>query len=260
LNIPGTTYYKCLKEQNEVLSMLRKIVKEKIISTEKSSEDLLDQAIDDMDKKKFLSEEFHVKMLFAILFASFESSVTLSLTLKLIAEHPAVLQELTDEHEAILKSRENPISLLTWDEYKSMTFTLQVINETLRMGNVTPGLLRKALKDIEFDGYTIPSGWTILLANSALQLNPNIYKDPLAFNPWRWKDLDPLVVSKNFMPFGGGIRQCAGAEYTKAFMATFLHILVTKYRWTKVKGGTIARNPVLEFTDVLHMKFSVKSN
>ncbi|KAM3743612.1 hypothetical protein ACB098_07G159600 [Castanea mollissima] len=260
LNIPGTTYHKCLKEQNEVLSMLRKIVKEKIISTEKSSEDLLDQAIDDMDKKKFLSEEFLVTMLFAISFASFESSVTLSLTLKLIAEHPAVLQELTDEHEAILKSRENPNSLLTWDEYKSMTFTLQVINEALRMGNVTPGLLRKALKDIEFDGYTIPSGWTIMLANSALQLNPNIYKDPLAFNPWRWKDLDPLVVSKNFMPFGGGIRQCAGAEYTKAFMATFLHVFVTKYRWTKVKGGTIARNPVLEFTDVLHMEFSVKSN
>ena len=75
--------------------MLRKIVKEKINSTEKSSDDLLDQAIEDMDKKKFLSEEFHVKMLFAILFASFESSVTLSLTLKLIAEHPAVLQELT---------------------------------------------------------------------------------------------------------------------------------------------------------------------
>ena len=75
--------------------MLRKIVKEKIISTEKSSEDLLDQAIDDMDKKKFLSEDFLVTMVFAILFASFESSVTLSLTLKLIAEHPAVLQQLT---------------------------------------------------------------------------------------------------------------------------------------------------------------------
>ncbi len=107
-----------------------------------------------------------------------------------------------------------------------------------------------------------------MLVNSALQLNPTIYKDPLVFNPWRWKvydssfsqllhtffflillmffmaisltaffvfngtmqNLDPLVVSKNFMPFGGGIRQCAGAEYSKTFMATFLHVLVTKYR------------------------------
>jgi hypothetical protein len=29
-----------------------------------------------------------------------------------------------------------------------------------------------------------------MLVNSALQLNPTIYKDPLAFNPWRWKVYD----------------------------------------------------------------------
>ncbi|XP_075673233.1 cucurbitadienol 11-hydroxylase-like isoform X2 [Castanea sativa] len=248
-------------DQNEALSMLRKILKDRINSPERHYEDLLDQAINDMDKEKFLSEDLIVNVVFAMLFASFESiSAALSLTLNLVAEHPTVLQELTDEHEAILKNRESPNSTLTWDEYKSMTFTHQVINEVLRLGSVAPGLLRKALKDIEFKGYTIPAGWTIMLVNSAIQLNPNTYKDPLAFNPWRWKDLDSLFVSKNFMPFGGGIRQCAGAEYSKTFLATFLHVLVTKYRWTKVKGGTNVRNPVLGFTDGLHIKFSAISN
>uniref|UniRef100_A0A2N9G4Z0 Cytochrome P450 n=1 Tax=Fagus sylvatica TaxID=28930 RepID=A0A2N9G4Z0_FAGSY len=243
LNIPGTAYHKCLKDQKEALNRLRKIVKAKIISPEKHRGDFLDQAINDMDKEKFLSEDFLVNLLFGLLFASFESvSAALSLTLKLLADHPAVLQELEAEHEAILKNRENSNSMLTWDEYKSMTFTLQVINEALRLGNVAPGLLRKALKDIEFKGYTIPAGWTIMLVNSALQ------------------ELDPLVVSKNFMPFGGGIRQCAGAEYSKTFMATFLHVLVTKYRWTKVKGGNIVRSPVLGFTDGLHINFSKKRN
>ncbi|KAL4616394.1 hypothetical protein ACB092_07G195900 [Castanea dentata] len=248
-------------DQNEALSMLRKILKDRINSTERHYEDLLDQAINDMDKEKFLSEDLIINVVFAMLFASFESiSAALSLTLNLVAEHPTVLQELTDEHEAILKNRESPNSTLTWDEYKSMTFTHQVINEVLRLGSVAPGLLRKALKDIEFKGYTIPAGWNIMLVNSAIQLNPNTYKDPLAFNPWRWKDLDSLFVSKNFMPFGGGIRQCAGAEYSKTFLATFLHVLVTKYRWTKVKGGTNVRNPVLGFTDGLHIKFSAISN
>ncbi|XP_030942775.1 cytochrome P450 87A3-like isoform X1 [Quercus lobata] len=261
LNIPGTTYHKCLKDKNEAMSMLRKIFKERINSPKRHFEDLLDLAINDMDKEKFLSEDLIINVVFGLLFASFDSiSSALSLTLNLLAEHPAVLQELTDEHEAILKNRESPNSILTWDEYKSMTFTHQVINEAFRLGGVAPGLLRRALKDIEFKGYTIPAGWTIMLVNSAIQLNPNTYKDPLAFNPWRWKDLDSLFVSKNFMPFGGGTRLCAGAEYSKTFMATFLHILVTKYRWTKVKGGTIARNPILEFTDGLHIKFSVINN
>ncbi|KAM3743584.1 hypothetical protein ACB098_07G156900 [Castanea mollissima] len=261
LNIPGTTFHKCLKDQSEALSMLRKILKDRINSPERHYEDLLDQAINDMDKEKFLSEDLIINVVFAMLFASFESiSTALSLALNFVAEHPTVLQELTDEHEAILKNRESPNSTLTWDEYKSMTFTHQVINEVLRLGSVAPGLLRKALKDIEFKGYTIPAGWTIMLVNSAIQLNPNTYKDPLAFNPWRWKDLDSLFVSKNFMPFGGGIRQCAGAEYSKTLLATFLHVLVTKYRWTKVKGGTNVRNPILGFTDGLHIKFSAISN
>ena len=33
------------------------------------------------------------------------------------------------------------------------------------------------------------------------------------------------------MPFGGGTRQCAGAEFSKVYMAAFLHVLVTKYRY-----------------------------
>jgi hypothetical protein len=37
------------------------------------------------------------------------------------------------EHEAILKKRENSDASLTWSEYKSMTFTLQVILEVAEM-------------------------------------------------------------------------------------------------------------------------------
>ncbi|XP_050260352.1 cucurbitadienol 11-hydroxylase-like [Quercus robur] len=260
LNIPGFAYHKSLKDQKEALTMLRKIVKEKMNSPGKH-EDMLDQAINNMNKEKFLSEDFLIRWVFGISFATFEAiSTALSLALKLIADNPAVLQELTAERKAILKARKNRNSILTWEEYKSMTFTLQVINEVFRIANVSPGLLPKALKDVKFKGYTIPSGWTIMIANSVLQLNSNTYKDPLAFNPWRWKDLDPSVLSKNFMPFGGGIRQCAGAEYTKTFMAIFVHVLVTKYRWTRLKGGNIARSPLLGFTDGLHIRITKKSS
>lgn len=56
------------------------------------------------------------------------------------------------EHEEILEKRENPNAPLTWNEYKSMTFTLQVINEVLRLGNIAPGFFRRALKDIPING------------------------------------------------------------------------------------------------------------
>ncbi|XP_073265019.1 cucurbitadienol 11-hydroxylase [Populus alba] len=261
LNIPGTTYHKCLKDKDSTLSVLRNTLKERVNSPAESRRgDFLDQIIADMDKEKFLTEDFTVNLIFAILFASFESiSAALTLSLKLIGDHPSVLEELTVEHEAILKNRENPDSPLTWAEYNnSMTFTLQVINETLRLGNVAPGLLRRALQDMQVEGYTIPAGWVIMVVNSALHLNPATFKDPLEFNPWRWKDFDSYTVSKNLMPFGGGRRQCAGSEFTKLFMAIFLHKLVTKYRWNIIKQGNIGRNPIMGFGDGIHISFSPK--
>ena len=83
------------QDQKETCNILRKIVKERMNAPERHSKDLLDQAINDMDKEKFLSEDLIVQLMYSLLFASFESiSSTLSLTLKLLADHPAVLQEL----------------------------------------------------------------------------------------------------------------------------------------------------------------------
>ena len=40
---------------------------------------------------------------------------------------------------------------------------------------------------IKCAGYTIPAGWTIMVVPAALQLSPDAFVDPLAFNPSRWK-------------------------------------------------------------------------
>ncbi|KAL0401400.1 UNVERIFIED_CONTAM: cytochrome, partial [Sesamum latifolium] len=87
---------------------------------------------------------------------------------------------LQAEHEAILKNRADSDLTLTWNEYKSMTFTFQA-------GNIAPGFFRRALRDIPINGYTIPAGWVIMIATAGLHLSDNQFEDPLKFNPWRWK-------------------------------------------------------------------------
>ncbi|XP_059625399.1 beta-amyrin 16-alpha-hydroxylase CYP87D16-like [Cornus florida] len=241
--------------------MVRYELRRRLMSTEKHQGDLLDHFIRDMNTENFITEDFVVQHMFGFLFIIFDSiSTSIALALKLLAEHPLVLEELTAEHEAILKNRENSDSPITWEEYKSMTFTLQVINETLRLANISPGMFRKALKDIKIKGYTIPEGWVILLATSVLHLNSDKFENPLEFNPRRWKDLESSVLAKNFMPFGSGMKQCAGSEYSRVFIATFLHVLVTKYRWTKINGCEVMRSPIIRFPNGLHFKVSEKKN
>ncbi|THG03034.1 hypothetical protein TEA_026251 [Camellia sinensis var. sinensis] len=187
LDIPGTTFHQCVKERKELLSMLKDIVQERIDSDNKFRGDFLDRVMEDMKTEKFLTAKFLSNLMFGILFGNSEpiSSVIL-LTLKLLSEHPSIFEELTAENEVIVKNRENPDSSLSWKEYKSMTFTPNVVNEVLRLANVAPELLRKVTKDIKFNGYTVSAGWNILIVTSAHQLNPKAFKDPVKFNPSRW--------------------------------------------------------------------------
>ncbi|KAH6826523.1 hypothetical protein C2S53_016880 [Perilla frutescens var. hirtella] len=259
INIPGTAHHKCLQIHKKVREMMRDVVTKRLAESERRHGDLLDHIIQDKNTESFVNDDFIVQLMFGLLFVTSDSiSTTLALAFKLLADHPLVLEELTAEHEAILKKRENSDTGLTWNEYKSMTFTLQVINEVLRLGNIAPGFFRRALKDIPVNGYTIPQGWVIMIATAGLHLNPNQYEDPLKFNPWRWKNIQSNVVAKSFMPFGSGMKQCAGAEYSKVLIATFLHVLVTKYRWDLVKGGKIVRSPIIRFPDGFHYKISEK--
>ncbi|KAG5222972.1 cytochrome P450 [Salix suchowensis] len=234
LNIPGTSFHKCMKDREKMLKMLKDTLMERLSDPSKRRGDFLDQAIDDMKTEKFLTEDFIPQLMFGILFASFESmSTTLTLTFKFLSENPRVVEELRVEHEAIVKKRENPNSRLTWEE----------------ISNIPPGLFRKALKDFQVKGYTVPAGWTVMLVTPATQLNPETFKDPVTFNPWRWQDLDQVTISKNFMPFGGGTRQCAGAEYSKLVLSTFLHIL----------GGDVSRTPIISFGDGIYIKFTARA-
>ncbi|XP_048135588.1 cucurbitadienol 11-hydroxylase-like [Rhodamnia argentea] len=261
LNVPGTAYRSCLQEHRKMMDMLKDILRERLNSRKTSNVDFLDQAIDSMHDQEFLTEDFIARMMLGGIFASSESmSTALAMIFKFLSETPAVLEELRAEHTWILEKREAQSTALCWDEYKSMTFTMQVINEILRLTNATPGLLRRAVRDIPVNGFLIPKGWPIMVVLTALHMNPDVFENPLEFNPWRWKDLDPGTISKNFMPFGGGMRQCVGAEYARAFLCAFLHVLVTKFRWAEIKIGDVYRNPALGFKDGVNIKLSESWN
>ncbi|KMT12144.1 hypothetical protein BVRB_5g100960 [Beta vulgaris subsp. vulgaris] len=261
LNIPGTAFHKCLQGRKKAMKMLKDMLQKRRMMPKKQSTDFFDYVLEELAKEGTpLTEGIALDLMFVLLFASFETtSLALTVAIKYLSEYPLVLQKLTEEHEAILKRREDPNSHLTWKEYKSMTYTFQVINETVRVANIVPGIFRKALRDVSFKGYTIPAGWGVMVCPPAVHLNPARYENPLEFNPSRWEGGEINGASKHFMAFGGGMRFCVGTDFTKVQMAVFLHCLVTKYRWNPTKGGSIVRTPGLQFPDGLHIRLAERS-
>nr|XP_048334324.1 cytochrome P450 87A3-like isoform X2 [Ziziphus jujuba var. spinosa] len=261
INIPGTAYHACLEGRKNALKVIKDTMEGRK-NCNINHGDFLDYLVEEVRKEDtILSEEIAVNMIFLLLFAAYETTSTaITLAIKFISDHPQVLIQLTREHEAILKSRESKNSEITWQEYKSMTFTHMVINETLRLANIVPGMFRKAVKDVQMNGFTIPAGWLVMVVPAITHLDPDKYDDPLLFNPWRWEGKELHAGSKTFMAFGGGVRLCVGADFAKLKMAIFLHYLVLNYRWTVIKGGDTIRMPGLIFPNGLHIKISEKQN
>ncbi|XP_072146404.1 cytochrome P450 87A3-like [Setaria viridis] len=210
--------------------------------------------------RALLDENFLVDTVAGFIFAGVAlTPTTLTAGMKFLTDSPNVVEALSEEHDTILKNRDETQPTITWEEFKTMKFTDQVINEILRLSSNGPGITRQALKDVQYNGYTIPAGWVVMISPMSVHLNPDIFEDPLTFNPWRWQEENANSLMKHFMPFGDGKRHCMGANFTKFQIAMFLHTLVTKYRWKEIKRGETFRIADLAFPQDYHIKLLPRS-
>ncbi|CAH2079063.1 unnamed protein product [Thlaspi arvense] len=245
-NIPGTGVYQMMKARKQMMNILKETVLKKRASGEEFGE-FFKMIFGEMERGgETMSLENVIEYIFTLFLVANETTPSvLVATLKLISDNPKVMQELKREHERIVREKEKEADL-TWEDYKSMTFTQMVINESLRITSTVPTVLRMIEHDFKVGDYTIPAGW-IFMGYPNVHFNPEKYEDPLAFNPWRWKEKDmTAILSKTYMPFGAGTRLCLGAEFAKLQMAIFIHHLC-RYRWSMKTETRVLRRFILMF-------------
>lgn len=85
-----------MQDYKRALSIIREIIKDRLLSPETPYSDYLSYIMTDMGKEKFITDDSVVKLLFGLLFVSFDSlSTTLTLVLMFLEENPKALQEIT---------------------------------------------------------------------------------------------------------------------------------------------------------------------
>ncbi|XP_074581832.1 ent-kaurenoic acid oxidase-like [Curcuma longa] len=238
INIPGFAYHRALKARRTLVAVLQGVLTERKAMRTKSftptKKDMMDRLMDVEDENgRKLSDEEIIDVLIMYLNAGHESSghITMWATV-LLQENPDFFEQAKLEQEEIRRNTPPTQKGLTMKEIRKMEYLSKVIDETLRIVNVSFLSFRQATKDMYINGYLIPKGWKIQLWYRSVNLDPQLYPDPKKFNPSRWNDFIPKPGT--FLSFGAGSRLCPGQELAKLEISVFLHHFLLKYQLTRL--------------------------
>ncbi|KAK1401425.1 Ent-kaurenoic acid oxidase [Heracleum sosnowskyi] len=233
INVPGFAYYSALKARKKLVAIFQSILNERRSRVKSipasSKKDMMDALlyIEDENGRK-LSDEEIIDVLLMYLNAGHESSGHIIMWATVyLQKNPEIFQKAKAEQEAIAKNRPPNDMGMTLKEYRQMDYLSKVIDETLRLITFSLTVFREAKKDVKINGYLIPKGWKALVWFRTVHHDPEIYPEPLEFNPSRWDDFTPKAGA--FIPFGAGTRLCPGNDLAKLEISVFLHHFLLNY-------------------------------
>lgn len=159
----------------------------------------------------------------------------LSWVLYELARNREIDERVQAELEDVLGER--PV---TFDDLTRLPYLGRVITEALRLHHTGWLVTRRTLRPTRIGEWEIPAGTELAYCQHALHRDPELFPDPLVFDPDRWLD-DSLPPLSNgaFLPFGAGKHKCIGDRFAQAELTTAIATLTRSWRLELVPGQTV---------------------
>ncbi|KAI3812279.1 hypothetical protein L1987_16986 [Smallanthus sonchifolius] len=261
VNLPGTKFSSAKKARAKIQNVLVDEVRRKKEAMEGGREEedgmLLSSLVAALIRGEITEDEVVDNIVLLVFAAHDTTSYAITMMFKMLANHPDCYTLLLKEHEDIAVTK-RPGEDLTLEDVKKIEYTWQVARETMRLCPPIFGSFRKAIAEIEFEGFTIPKGWKVLWTTYGTHYDEEYFPDPMSFNPSRFAD---PVQAYAFIPFGGGPRLCAGYQLAKLIILVFTHYVVTRYDWSLVDPDEpVVMDPLPFPSKGMPIKISPKHN
>jgi len=143
------------------------------------------------------------------------TAASLAWALERLARHPAVLERLRAREEDYLDA---------------------VVKEVLRVRPVLSIAARKLAAPFELGGHTLPAGVHVAPCIYLAHRRPQAWPEPTAFRPERFLGAAPEPYT--YLPFGGGVRRCAGAAFATLEMKEVLRAAAGRFALRAPGRGT----------------------
>jgi cytochrome P450 len=103
---------------------------------------------------------------------------------------------------------------------------------------------RRAVRDFPLGGGHVRAGTELFYSPYAVHRDPELFPDPLRFDPDRWLERPAAGLPKGaYTPFGAGPRHCIGEQFAWAMMHVVLGMIVRRWRLTLPDGVAVREMP-----------------
>ncbi|KAL2483477.1 Cytochrome [Forsythia ovata] len=167
VSFPGSKFSSAKRAEEEIEKMLGDIIRsnrkemESLIGGEGEGDGILLSRLVAALIRGEISEAEVIDNVVLLVFAAHDTtSSAIAMTFRMLGHHPNCYSTILQEHDDILRSK-RPNEVLTYEDTKKMKYTWHVARESMRIFPPIFGSFRKAIDDIEYDGYMIPRGWKV---------------------------------------------------------------------------------------------------
>jgi cytochrome P450 len=130
-----------------------------------------------------------------------------------------------------------PGAPLPYERLGELTLLEMAFKEAMRVNPPVPGIPRAAVRDFQFGGHRIPAGTRVAVNALFTHRMPDIWPEPLKFDPLRFTDAALRARHKYaWMPFGGGAHMCLGLHFAYMQAKSFFYHLLTTTRVSLAPG------------------------
>jgi cytochrome P450 len=194
-----------------------------------------------------------------LMFAGHDTSTsTVTFMLHELARHPDVVERLCEEQDRVLGEAPPSAAQLERD----LPYLDTVLDETLRL--YPPAWIgpRRAVRDFEFGGYSVPRGAYVNYCSWASHRLPEVFPEPEAFVPERFtRERKAALPRGAYVPFGGGQRVCIGKRFGQTEVKLVATMLLQHLRLDALPGRTmtVRQMPTLSPRGGLRMRVSPRA-
>jgi cytochrome P450 len=185
--------------------------------------------------------------------AGHETSATgLSWLLFELAKQPEIVAKIRSESEIF-------DNVPTFQQLMQMPYTRQVVEEGLRLYPPAWTMTRESIVDQEIEGFSVEAGTSLFLSVFELHRNPNLWRDPLTFNPENFSPENIKDRPKfNYLPFGAGPRICIGQQFAMMEMQLLLAALIKRFDFKSDPSHSVGMHPLIVLKSTNGIKLFVR--